>query len=60
MVFFSLPTFLLKLTQGDKGSQPVMKTRGNEDMNKMYKIKELHLDGVASDKGPKWGQSRSQ
>jgi hypothetical protein len=30
-------------TQGAEGSQPAMKTRRNEDMNKMYKIKDVNV-----------------
>jgi hypothetical protein len=34
---------LLYRTQGAEGSQPAMKTRRNEDMNKMYKIKDVNV-----------------
>jgi hypothetical protein len=34
---------LLYRTQGAEGSQPAMKTQGNEDMNKMYKIKDVNV-----------------
>ncbi len=30
-------------TQGAEGSQPAMKTRRNEDMNKTYKIKDVNV-----------------
>jgi hypothetical protein len=30
-------------TQGAKGSLPAMQTRRNEDMNKMYKIKDVNV-----------------
>jgi hypothetical protein len=30
-------------TQGGEGSQPAMKSGRNEDMNKMYKIKDVNV-----------------
>jgi hypothetical protein len=30
-------------TQGAEGSQPAMKTRRNEDMSKMHKIKDVNI-----------------
>jgi hypothetical protein len=41
--FKNLVTLSLYWTQGAKGSQPAMKTRRNEDMNKMYKMKDVNV-----------------
>jgi hypothetical protein len=41
MDYVDLP--FLYQTQGAEGSLPAMKTRRNEDMNKLYKIKDVNV-----------------
>jgi hypothetical protein len=43
MCFGLLSPLYLYQTQGAEGSQPAMKIRSREDMNKAYKIKDVNV-----------------